>query len=144
MAGRPTKRTPATEKKILKALKDGNVRSTAAALAGISKETFYNWLAEFPDFSDAIKKAEAEAESVRVARIRKAGDEGTWQADAWWLERRRHEAWGRKDLLANKLGRMTDDELIDLIARNNPGLGPAILNGAGAAAGESEERRETD
>src|ERR1051326_7638986 len=144
MAGRPTKKTPAVEKRILQALKNGNTRTAAAGAGGITKETFYTWMADFSDFSDAIKKAEAEAEGAHVAIVRQAGVDGQWQASAWWLERRRNEAWGRKDLLANKLGRMTDDELRDIIARENPGLAAAVLNGTGVAPGAAEDGRDTD
>jgi hypothetical protein len=36
---------------------------------------------------DAYKKAEARAVVQRVRAIRSAGETGTWQAAAWWLER---------------------------------------------------------
>ena len=79
---------------------------------------------DFSDFVDAVKKAEAEAEVGSVARIRAAASgqrvllseteritpEGEkiierkfqyappqWQADAWFLERRKPSDWGRKD-----------------------------------------------
>lgn len=142
--GRPTKRTPDAKKKILKAIKDGNTRAAAAGIGGIGQETFYSWMRENPEFRESIKKAEAEAEAAHVAIIRQAGIDGTWQASAWWLERRRHDAWGRKDLLSEKMARMTDDELRDIIARENPGLAAAVLNGAGHAGGASEGSRDPD
>jgi len=40
---RPTKLTPAVQKKIVDAIKAGNYMETAAAYAGISKQTLYNW-----------------------------------------------------------------------------------------------------
>ncbi len=63
--GRPTKFTPETRELIIAAIRTGNYIETAAAVAGISKETFYAWMhkgeaedapEEFSAFSDAIKR----------------------------------------------------------------------------------------
>jgi hypothetical protein len=54
-------------------------------------------MARFAGFSDAIKKAESEAEVRMVAHVLKAATDGTWQAAAWWLERRRPTDYGRRD-----------------------------------------------
>lgn len=48
-------------------------------------------------FWQAVKKAEAEAEATAVLQIRKAASEGTWQAAAWYLERKHREKYGRRD-----------------------------------------------
>lgn len=97
MAGRPTKYTPERVERILDALREGNTRQTACAVGGISDETFARWQRQFVQFVDAIKVAEAFAESRHVANIVRAADEGIWTASAWWLERRRHQQWGRQD-----------------------------------------------
>ena len=44
-----------------------------------------------------VKKAEAEAEAAAVLQIRKAANEGTWQAAAWYLERKFKDRWSRRD-----------------------------------------------
>src|SRR5688572_8306482 len=93
--GRPSLLTPAVTRVIVKVIKAGNYVETAVAAAGISKETFYDWLkkggkeASGPhrDFSDAVEKAKAEAEMRDVAIIDKAAKSGQWQAAAWRLER---------------------------------------------------------
>jgi DNA invertase Pin-like site-specific DNA recombinase len=103
--GRRTKLTPELVKTFTDSLAEGNAIETAAAVAGISETTYYRWLqagreakgGAFWEFCEAIKRAEAESEAERVRRIRTAGQGGNWQADAWWLERRRPERWGRKD-----------------------------------------------
>ena len=75
----------------------------------------------YATFAKAVEKAQAEGESARVARIQQAGQGGAvlkvrryrneagepveeeerarpqWQADAWYLERRHPERWGRKE-----------------------------------------------
>jgi hypothetical protein len=43
--------------------------------------------------------AEASAEVRAVVTIRQAINSNDWRAAAWWLERRRHEDWGRRDRL---------------------------------------------
>jgi len=94
---RPTKYTPETVKKILDALAAGNTRKASALYAGIGENTLGDWLNRFRDFRDAVENAEARAEVGHVLNIRKAAGDGTWTASAWWLERRRHQDWGKVD-----------------------------------------------
>ncbi len=84
--GRPVgtgiKLTPTVQEKITTAIRHGNYLETAAALAGIQKETFYDWLRKgarsttddiYKDFSDAVFVALAESEVQAVAVIDAAG-----------------------------------------------------------------------
>ena len=96
--GRPTKRTPEVEERILAALRDGNTRRAAYHFGGISHETFYNWMEDFAEFREAVKRAEADAEVIHVRHISKAA-ESVWTASAWWLERRYPEDWGRRETI---------------------------------------------
>lgn len=114
---RPIKLTPDVQQKIVEAIKMGNYIETAAAYAGISKNTLYDWMkrgarekeritgtnrkpkageAPFVQFSDAIEKAMADAEVRDVLIIANAAKEN-WQAAAWRLERKYPDRWGRKD-----------------------------------------------
>lgn len=105
MPGRPTKLTPQVQARIVQAIVGGNDITVAAAYAGIHRDTFYYWLERgraakrgiYSDFSDAIEKAQADAETRNVALIAKAAQDGTWTAAAWWLERKYPERWGRKE-----------------------------------------------
>lgn len=122
MNGRPSKLTPATQQRIVTAIAAGNTREMAAAYAGIHRATLFAWIAagekasrgRFRDFSDALKKAEAQAVVTSVAIIRRAASE-SWQAAAWWLERRYPDEWGRKDrvtlehLLSQEVERMAGE-----------------------------------
>lgn len=100
---RPTKLTPQRRKRLVRALADGNTRRTAAALAGIDDSTLRRWLARGHDDDSgpyhtlrlAVEQAEAEAESRMVALINAAAPQ-TWQAAAWWLERRRPQDWRKR------------------------------------------------
>lgn len=94
--GRPTKLTSEREGAILDALREGNSRTVAARLAGVGEATLRDWMARYPRIRAAIEKAEAEAEVAHVANIAQAAKDGTWQASAWWLERRQHAAWGKR------------------------------------------------
>lgn len=114
--GRPTKFTSDRRSKIVEALKRGNTRTVAVALAGISYETFCQWLKKSPDFSEEIKTAEAEAELASVQVIREAAIT-TWQAAAWWLERRRPEEWSNSHVIRVKLEREVES-LLDFLQKN--------------------------
>lgn len=88
--------TPAVKKRICKYISEGLPRCHAAALAGISRDTFYDHQAKFSDFSDAVKKATAKFVRTHVRRIVNAG-RTSWQASAWFLERVCPQEFGRVD-----------------------------------------------
>lgn len=98
-AGRISKYSPDRIARILDLLRAGNTRNTSCQASGISPDTFARWLAAHADFAADVKEAESVAESRHVANIVTAAEKGSWQASAWWLERRRHAEWGRKDRL---------------------------------------------
>jgi hypothetical protein len=95
--GRKTKATDARIEVVMSALKAGNTRRAAAAYAEISPQTFYRWLDENGAFRDAVEKAEADAEVRYASIVARAATSGTWQAAAWWLERRKAQDFGRMD-----------------------------------------------
>lgn len=99
MVGRPSKRTPEREQRILDALRAGSTRKTACAHAAVEQHTFQRWVLRFAHFAQAVEKAEADAQLRHEAVIAKAAQDGTWQASAWWLERRRPEDYGRRERL---------------------------------------------
>ncbi len=110
--GRPTKLTPEVQARIVEAIEAGNYIEVAAAAAGISKFTFYGWIQRgtdepdsiYSNFANAVEKARATAEARSVARILKAGNDGTWQADAWYLERSAWQRWGRRTQVTGDQG----------------------------------------
>ena len=78
--GRPTKFDSGLADKIISAIKAGGYVETAAAFAGVNKDTFYAWLKRgaaeksgpFKEFSDAIGRAIAESEMRYVSVVAKA------------------------------------------------------------------------
>jgi hypothetical protein len=89
---RPSKYDATRSKAILDALRAGNTRTASVAYAGIDYKTFQKWRATFPEFDADVQKAEADVEVRNVAIIQTAS-KTTWQAAAWWLERRRPDDW---------------------------------------------------
>lgn len=96
--------------KIDRALRSGNTRFTAARAAGIPLSVFKIWMDLYPEFSAMVDKAEAWIESVNVQNILKAGSTGSWQASAWFLERRIPEHWGRVDRVELEVRRNQAEE----------------------------------
>ena len=143
-AGRPTKLTPELQEKIVTAVRGGNYIETAAAYAGVSKDTLYAWLkrgarATHPNspyrrFSDAIEKALAEAEMRDVLIIGKAAEE-QWQAAAWRLERKFADRWGRQVQVKQELSGQVamqhgaTSEFLDRIAAAHPELVDTLFGG---------------
>ena len=64
-------------------------------MAGVTPTTFYRWL-EDVTFRESVERAEAAAEAMYLAAVESAiGD--SWQAAAWWLERRKNDDYARRD-----------------------------------------------
>ena len=109
--GRKTKLDEKRLKKVVDGITAGLPYDTACALAGITYQTFLNWMrageaaesGKFFEFFEEVKKAEAIAESVHIANIKNAGKSGVWQADAWMLERRHPEKWGRREQIKQEI-----------------------------------------
>jgi transposase len=123
MAGRPTKLDADTSERICQAIRGGNYIETAAAIAGIHRDTLYSWLKRgrteeegiHRDFVEEIDQALALAEKNALQTIEKASVDH-WQAAAWRLERRFPERWGRKRLEITfpksfDPSKLSDDEL---------------------------------
>ena len=104
---RKTKLTPDIQKKIGDNITLGMPIKFAAEAAGITEQTFYNWLkrgeneskGKFFEFAEHIKACKAKAVQLHLKLITKAASEGTWQASAWLLERRYPEEFGKRDRL---------------------------------------------
>jgi len=75
-------------KQICAAVEDGLTYQDAAALAGINRHTLTAWRKTYPEFADALERAESEFVRHHISNITAAADKGTWQASAWLLERK--------------------------------------------------------
>jgi len=128
MAGRPTKYTPETVKKIVDAIRVGATFRLACMYAGISEDTFMAWRQRYSDFADAVKSAEGAGAAAWLGMIEKAAQEGNWQAAAWKLERKYPREYGRRviqsfeDIPPEKIPDLSDaelNELYDKLTRSN-------------------------
>lgn len=104
MAGRKPKLTKELIAEAEKWIKAGNYTTTVCQYLGIHQSTWYKWMQQGEkaksglkrEFFDRIKKAESHSEMRNVQLIQQAGNE-TWQAAAWYLERKFPDKWGKKD-----------------------------------------------
>lgn len=118
------KATPLTIRVILEAIGDGLTQRDAAALAGISEDTLSLWKRKDSDFSEQIRQKEIECKRRHIQNIHRAAEK-SWQASAWWLERKHRAEYGRDD-----------KEAEDMKNRRLGEIGNAIkaILGAGKAA----------
>ena len=84
----------------------GNTFENACALMRIHRATYYRWMAEGESaeagtiahsFFLDVEQAKAQAEHRNSMRVQKGV--GNWQSSSWFLERRNHKKWGRKDVI---------------------------------------------
>lgn len=98
--------------RLLQALRAGNTREASCAHAGLASRTVRRWLerggaharameqdaalapTEQSKLWEDVQLAESAAEVMMVALIQRHAAT-TWQAAAWWLERRRPQDYGR-------------------------------------------------
>lgn len=108
---------PEITEEVARYLKNGNNRTDSVTLSGISYETFTVWMGTKPEFSEAIKRAEAECKARNITIIQKAAIK-TWQAAAWYLERRFQDEYAirqKLELNDERGNRPTADVLISTI-----------------------------
>lgn len=104
---RPTKYSEDTAATIEQAIEDGLTYEFAAALAGVSEDSFSRWRKKYADFAERVAAAEARGALVNIQAIRDAarGTEerpGDWRAAAWIMEHRHPHQYG-KSVTENQL-----------------------------------------
>ena len=81
-------------------VESGATNNDVIAYLGVNQATFYRWL-QSPktpnqrELCESLKKAETKRKVWHLQRIHKAAEEGSWQASAWYLERRYPQEYGR-------------------------------------------------
>lgn len=92
-----TKYNVETVTSILQAITDGCTVRDACYIAGISRTTYDRWMKQEPEFSEAILVAEAEYKRAKLKLIAEAGKAtNMWSANAWLLERKWPEQYGKR------------------------------------------------
>lgn len=90
-----TKYSKEITEEICKYIEAGNTQHDAATLVDISDETFHQWKNNRPEFAEALKKATTKSKNRNIQIIQRAAIT-TWQAAAWWLERRFRDEYALK------------------------------------------------
>lgn len=84
--GRKGKYTPEIVKEILTVISIGGTDKDAYEYAGVSAETFYQWLKK-PEFLEQVTRERLKGKVNIIKSIREQG-KNDWRANAWYLERR--------------------------------------------------------
>lgn len=100
--GRPSKMTPRVVETVCKAIEDGCTYEAAAAEAGISKVTLFEWLkrgkrsthGRFREFLNQVQHARAKGEHKLLGLVMLGGQ--GWRGPAWILERRWRDTYSRR------------------------------------------------
>ena len=120
VGGRPTKFTKDRCNKILKYIREGNFKHTAARRAGVHKDTLNEWInkgnaaksGKYAEFSAAVLEAEAEAETNAVAKIHVKMNDSSIPAILDYM-RRRFPDWNVTDKAEIKQEIKEDVDTID-------------------------------
>jgi len=141
---------------LLEALRKGHYVDDACDYARISRQTYYRWQreAEAADekhergekltqretevryMRDNIKAAEITGQNLALDKIHEAMDSGTWQAAAWFLERR-NKKWSNRTEVTGKDGGPIESVSVDE-------LDAKLMNMINAAKASETEQREID
>ena len=84
-------------------LKKGGANNIDIARAvGVAESTFYRWYSTpgsdlEREFSESLKKAEADYKNALLGIIAKASQDRDWKAAAWLLERKYPDEYGRRE-----------------------------------------------
>jgi hypothetical protein len=84
---RPTKYSAELAEALCAWIRKGTSYVDACSIEGVSYNSLNGWRKEHPEFDVDIKRAEAMCKQDKIDIIFKASEE-TWQAAAWWLERK--------------------------------------------------------
>lgn len=138
--GPKLKLTTDLQDKILLCLRGGNYVETACAVAGIHKDTFYEWMKlgkggmePYASFRTSVTQALAKGEVRDLALIGQAA-RTQWQAAAWRLERRFPERWGRSE----RVMALLEEELHRAVERLQGKLSPDEFKRAASALADDE------
>lgn len=97
---RPSKLTPEVQETIVKAIGLGASYLDAANAAGISYDTFNDWMnngtGKYLQFSEAIRKEQSAAVLRHLSIINSAAAKGDWKASERWLRMYRPAEWNEK------------------------------------------------
>jgi len=99
--------TPERAVEMLNYFAIGGLKKDVCEASGISRQTLHNWeeqakskdrsTEEIRAFVNQMGRKRAMRRIEALARIQRAGMEGVWQAEAWYLERSDPENWRQRN-----------------------------------------------
>jgi hypothetical protein len=98
--GRPTKRTPETVARLMKAISTGAPYRICCSASGIAYDTFMDWKAADPEFDAQVEEA-ASRVALRILKKIEAQVDQNFAAGAWILERRFPREFSRPEVQFN-------------------------------------------
>ncbi len=141
-----TEKIEAAQTAIAKAVQVGVPLPFAAKANGVGESTAAHWMAmglvdpeavadeatralivRCHEFRRVIEEAQGKAVAHNVAVVRQAANAGTWQAAAWWLERRYPETFGRSTKVVIQSEESLERELVELLGQEQAA---ALIAGA--------------
>lgn len=96
--GRPSKYDPTKLPAIISLMSEGASLVEVAVMLGISRETLYQWVDTYPDFSDTIKKGKElcnawwEGEARKALMLR----DKDFNATLWYMNMKNRFGWSDK------------------------------------------------
>lgn len=110
-------REPRIGAEIIKMLATGTYIVDAAEAVGVHRTSVLEWIAKgdaalaeygdvasvpkstriYADFAYQSARVRAQARNIAIGQIRKAGQEGDWKANAWYLERTAPDLYGQRN-----------------------------------------------
>lgn len=120
--GQDTKRTAEVQKALLEALMVGHTDKDAMILAGVGKTFFYTWIREDAEFATNVEKARLKSKDQSLKSVRTASMK-TWQAAAWYLERRFGSEYAQRQVYKHETPIPVDlsEAAAKRLAKYNPG-----------------------
>ena len=94
--GRPTKYKPEFAERVYGACLLGATNEDLAEIIGVACSTIGKWIAEIPEFSDAVKGGREGADEKVAQSLYNTALEGNTTAQIFWLKNRRSKQWRDK------------------------------------------------
>lgn len=89
---------------IIEVLKDGGSITEACRIAGIHRDTFYDWKNKDKDFSDKVEYAENYMNEIAKGVIVRSIKEWSSKDAKWWLERKAKNEFSTRSEITGKDG----------------------------------------
>jgi len=111
---------------IFTALSEGCTRQASFKAAGIARRTFYDWIADVPEFKELVELAEVNARQAVEARLHRLAIDGDRFSIMYWLQNRYPDDW--KDtrnykidqniaVQEQKIAESTDEEILKMLEK---------------------------